>query len=330
MSLLLVLAAGYGFCFLITPVARTLAAKSGLVDQPDGRRKIHARPIPMAGGLAILLSSFAAIGLTLLLSEGLGECLREESNRLLGLLLASAMICALGVADDYRLLRGRHKLLGQILTVLVLVHFDWVVRSVHCFDWRIELGILAIPLTVIWLLGTINSLNLLDGMDGLLGSVGLILCLALAGMSALEQRWAAACIAVVLAGALMRFLRFNFPPPTIFLGDAGSMLVGLLIGVLTIHRSQQQPSVSLAIPIAFLTIPLFDTAAAIIRRKLTGRSIFTTDRGHLHHCLLRLRCSPRYVLLCVACFCLTGVAGGLAGVLHQNDFIALVSSAAII
>src|SRR5439155_5894298 len=119
------------------------------------------------------------------------------------------------------------------------------------FDWHVELGLLAVPFTLFWLLGAINSLNLIDGMDGLLSSVGLIVTLAMAAMAVLGEQWMAACVAVALAGALLGFLRYNFPPASIFLGDSGSMLIGLVIGALAIRSSLKSPAtVALAAPVA--------------------------------------------------------------------------------
>jgi UDP-GlcNAc:undecaprenyl-phosphate GlcNAc-1-phosphate transferase len=328
---LLILGVSCGLCLVIMPVVQTLASRNGLVDRPDGRRKMHARPIPLAGGLAVLMSVCSTLGIALLLSGDLSESLHMEGFRLFGLLLAAVTICAIGVADDYGRLRGRHKLLGQIMAAFLLIQFGWVIRSIHFLDWNIELGILAVPFTIVWLLGAINSLNLIDGMDGLLGSVGFILCAALAGMAVLEERWATVGVAVALAGALLGFLRYNFPPAKVFLGDSGSMLIGLIVGVLAIPGGlHASASVPIAIPIAFLTIPFFDTAAAIIRRKLTGRSIYTTDRGHLHHCLLRRGYGPWGVLIWVGLFCLTTSAGGLASILLKREWIALACSAFVI
>src|SRR5262249_20696536 len=193
-------------------------------------------------------------------------------------------------------LRGRYKLLGQVFAVGAVLAYGVRVEAVHLFAWRIELGWFAVPFTLFWLLGAINSLNLLDGMDGLLGTVGTIVSLAIAALAAVPGHWAEAAVAATLAGALLGFLRYNWPPATIFLGDAGSMLIGLVIGVLAIRCSLKgTATVALATPMALLIIPIFDTAAAIVRRKLTGRSIYSTDRAHLHHCLLR-RALPRPVV----------------------------------
>src|SRR5262249_51540535 len=151
-----------------------------------------------------------------------------------------------------------------------------------------------------FLLGAINSLNLLDGMDGLLGSIGTVIGLALVALAALRGDWAPACVAAALTGAVLGFLRYNYPPASVFLGDAGSMLLGLVLGVRSLRGTYElSGTVPLAVPIALFTLPILDTGAAIVRRKLTGRSIYCTDRGHLHHCLLRYGMSRPRVLLVV-------------------------------
>ncbi len=156
-------------------------------------------------------------------------------------------------------------------------------------------------------------------MDGLLSSMGALLSLAMAVLAAASGYTETAAVAVALAGALLAFPCFNFPPASIFLGDCGSMLVGLVIGVLAIHSSLEAPAtVALAAPAALLVIPIFDTPAAITRRTLTGRSITTTDRGHIHHCLLRTGLSARRVLGVVAGVCLLVVVGTLSS-LAFND-----------
>src|SRR5207248_2107293 len=135
-------------------------------------------------------------------------------------------------------------------------------------------------------------------------------------------------VAAALAGALLAFLCFNFPPASVYLGDCGSMLVGLVVGVLAINCSLKGPAtVTLAAPVAMLTIPIWDTLAAIIRRKLTGRSIYTTDRGHIHHCLLRRGLSTRAVLLFLSLFCLVTVFGALASAAANSELLAVIAAA---
>jgi UDP-GlcNAc:undecaprenyl-phosphate/decaprenyl-phosphate GlcNAc-1-phosphate transferase len=255
----------------------------------------------------------------------------SDARELIGLLIGSAIICLVGVIDDYRHLRGRYKLLGQSLAVAVVMYSGISVRIVTVFSWDLDLGWMAIPFTMFWLLGAINSLNLLDGMDGLLGTVGTIVCLAFAAMAAMLNNSVGACVAIALAGALIGFLRYNAPPASVFLGDAGSMLVGLVIGALAIRCCLKGPAtVALAAPAALLVLPILDTTAALLRRKLTGRSIFATDRGHLHHCLLRGGMSRIRILFLVSGLCLLTVLGALGSVAYRNESLALISALAVV
>jgi UDP-GlcNAc:undecaprenyl-phosphate GlcNAc-1-phosphate transferase len=332
MILLFVFGASLVICTALTPLVRRLAIQLDLVDHPDGHRKAHAKPTPVAGGVAILIASCAAAAGFLVLPNELRDQVKaEESRQLVGLLLAALVICITGVADDFGRLRGRHKLAGQLVAVAVLIGFGLVVKNIRFFNYDIELGLLAIPFTIFFLLGAINSLNLLDGMDGLLSSIGLIITLAMAGMAAHGEHWQAAALAVALAGALFGFLFYNFPPASIFLGDSGSMLIGLVVGVLAIQSSLKGPAtVALAAPLAALAIPILDTTAAIVRRKLTGRSLYSTDRGHLHHSFLNRGLSIRGALLAISFFCSLTVVGALASLAFNNELIAVITAITVV
>ncbi len=259
------------------------------------------------------------------------DLLHWQSSELLGLGLGCVCIAAVGLADDRKLLRGRHKLLGQCLAVGLVVGAGVTVRTVHLFGLRLELGVLSVPFTAFFLLGAINSLNLIDGMDGLLSSIAVTVSLAMAAMAAAAGYWGAAGVAVALAGALLGFLRYNFPPATIYLGDCGSMVIGLVLGTLAILCSLKAPAtIALTTPLVLLTLPIFDTLAAIVRRKLTGRSIYSTDRGHLHHCLLRRGLSVPGVLLLLFGLCLLTNLGVLASHAFDTDWIALCTAAMVV
>jgi UDP-GlcNAc:undecaprenyl-phosphate GlcNAc-1-phosphate transferase len=329
--LLLLFGAGLVCSLVLTGLARGAARRVGLVDAPDGRRKIHARVVPVAGGLAVFASAVLVLAVASAIPGPVADTARSNAEELVGLLLGAAVICLVGVVDDYRRLRGRYKLLGQVAAVSIVLIAGIQVRVVTLFGWDLELGWLSIPFTVFWLLGAINSLNLLDGMDGLLGTVGLIISLAIGVMAALHGEFVGACVALTLAGTLVGFLRYNLPPASIFLGDAGSMLVGLAIGVLAIRCSLKGPAtVALAAPAALLTIPILDTTAALVRRKLTGRSIYSTDRGHIHHCLLRYGLSQPRILLLVSALCSLTVVGVIGSIAYRNELLAVLSAAAVV
>jgi UDP-GlcNAc:undecaprenyl-phosphate GlcNAc-1-phosphate transferase len=325
-TLIFLFVSSFSLCLVLTPLARLLATRYGLVDRPDGGRKRHGQAIPVAGGLAILVSGAIAVGCAVVVPNPWNAEISAHGGELAALLLASVVICGVGVLDDYGYLRGRHKLVGQLTAAGILIASGLVIRNVRLFQIDIELGVLAVPFTAFFLLGAINALNMLDGMDGLLTALGLVLSLAMAALVLIGQRWYAAPVAVALAGALLGFLRYNFPPARIFLGDAGSMLIGLVIGMLAIQTSLKEPAtIMLATPLALLAVPILDITAAIVRRKLTGRSLYATDRCHLHHCLLNRGLSDRRALLWITALCLLSVGGAIAGHVLNNDVFALVA-----
>ncbi len=316
---------------VLTLLVRHLAARWGLVDKPDNRRKLHGSPTPLGGGVAIYLTTVIVLGGLALLHTPWQNILWATSHDTIALLIAGAVIVAVGILDDRIALRGRVKLLGQIGAVSILVFAGQRIERLALFGHEFELGVMAIPFTIFWLLGAINALNLLDGIDGLASTLGLIMIITIGVMAQIINQDPVPIIALVFACSILGFLVFNFPPATIFLGDAGSMLIGLVVGSLAIRGALKGPgTVLLAAPLAVWTIPIFDSLAAIVRRKLTGRSIYATDRGHMHHRLLGLLGSNRRVLLSIATFCLLTSLATVLSVALRSDLIALLSCAAIV
>jgi UDP-GlcNAc:undecaprenyl-phosphate/decaprenyl-phosphate GlcNAc-1-phosphate transferase len=332
MTLVAAFVASLTACLLLTPVVRALAHRVGLVDRPDGRRKMHKRATPVAGGIALFISTCLAFVVGMAVApESIRDEFSEQGMPFLGLLIAALVMCSVGILDDCGLLRGRHKLIGQVVAILIVIAFGVSIQRIQIFEWEIDLGLLAVPFTVFLLLGAVNSLNLLDGLDGVLGCVALIIVSAMAALAVLGNHWPAALVAAAVAGSLLGFLRYNFPPASIFLGDCGSMLIGLVVGVLAIRTSLKGPAtVALAAPLAALTIPILDTTAAVVRRRLTGRSLYSSDRGHLHHCLLHQGFSIRGVLFWISFFCLFTVVGALVSVALRNELVAIVTAVAVV
>ncbi|HEX4148205.1 MAG TPA: MraY family glycosyltransferase, partial [Pirellulales bacterium] len=308
---------------IATPIVRWLATRLGLVDAPDGSRKIHGRAIALGGGVAVLLST-ALVMIAALAGPLANLNPTGEHRRLLaGLAAAAVVLCLVGLFDDYFELRARHKLLGQITASLIVMSSGLVIHSVELFGQHLELGLLAWPFSLFWLLGAINSVNLIDGADGLATTVGIILCSTIAAVSWMTGQELSCMLALCLAGSLVGFLIFNFPPASIFLGDAGSMLIGLVAGTLAIFGCVKgAASVAMAAPVAIWAIPAFDCGIAIVRRKMTGRSMCTTDRGHLHHCLLRRGYDNRQMLAWVAGLCGFTAVAALLSLYFKNEAIA--------
>jgi UDP-GlcNAc:undecaprenyl-phosphate GlcNAc-1-phosphate transferase len=245
-----------------------------------------------------------------------------------GLLWASLVLLVVGVIDDRWGMRGKHKLLGQIVAALLLTSYGLEIRQLQLLGWTIDLGVLAVPFTVFWLLGAINALNLLDGFDGLAATVGLLTSLLIACISIISGQPFAALVSLALAGGCLAFLHVNLPPARMFLGDTGSMLVGLMLGGLSAVSCSNGPGLlSLAPAVGLLALPIFDSTFALLRRRLTGRSIYMTDRGHLHHCLMQALENHHSVLLVTWLACLASGVGAVLSVYMKNDVTAIVSTA---
>ncbi len=334
---------------LTIPLFSLIARRIGLVDNPDYHRKLHRAPIPMVGGLALIilvpLTTIVAINIDLLYpsmiaawSQGVSKAIspqlpvaelaisRNDLQEFSGLLLAALVLFLVGVADDRFNIRGRHKLLGQILAVTVLIFAGFKFDHFFVFGYQIDFGILSVFVIYAWTLAAINSINLLDGADGIAGTIGFIMSLAICAMALFTGKVFDAIVSAAIAGTLCGFLRFNFPPAKAYLGDAGSMLIGLLLSALAVRCTfKYSASYAFIAPLALLAIPFIDTLAAIVRRRLTGRSIFATDRGHLHHTLMKRGYGPKVSLLWVAMFTSTTSAGAVLTLVYRNPAYALIS-----
>lgn len=313
LSLLLAPLAAFliGLCAIRT--IRRIALAVGFVDYPDRRRKLHEAPIPLGGGLAVWLATWSGWGISLL---GCSSNTREAEDAgwfYVALAIASFVILGLGVIDDRYGLRGRHKLAGQVVAAVILVGLGLRIDAWSCFGAEVKLGIFAYPVTVFWILLVVNAFNLIDGMDGFCGSLSLVASLAIAFLACWSGRVGDAIVGLALAGALAAFLRDNLPPARVYLGDAGSMTLGMLISALSIRACSDGPNTAVSFPplVALLTLPLLDVMTALVRRWLTGRSLFTPDRGHIHHCL-RSRLGSTVAALGAAVGLATLEAGGAA------------------
>lgn len=303
----------------------------GLVDRPDRTRKLHEHATPVGGGLAIWLACGLVLGGTFLITNPWGFHVRKDWFDLLVVFAGSTGITALGLYDDRFAMRGRWKLVGQIAVAGLMFFGGFQVSRISVFGETWDLGYAAFPITVLWFVGTINAINLLDGLDGMAATIGIICSAAVAVLACLTGHLGVAFVALVFTAALLGFLPYNFPPARIFLGDAGSMLIGLMLGAMVLRASLKGPATLLiSAPLALWTLPLFDTSLAILRRKLTGRSIYSPDRSHLHHRLMQRFGNNVYVLLCVAGLSIITCLAALGSVATGNDVIALVTITAVL
>jgi UDP-GlcNAc:undecaprenyl-phosphate GlcNAc-1-phosphate transferase len=284
---------------VLTPLVKKLAFKVGAIDAPN-KRKMHNRIMPRLGGLAIY-AAFIAVVLALI----------PLTKPILGLLAGATLIMLLGVFDDIKGLSPRIKLLGQVGAALVVVSFGVdVVYITNPFQGMmdsgvfsfagISLGLLSIPVTVFWIIGITNAVNLIDGLDGLAAGMAIIAAVTLAVIAWTEGHMAVVYLSLILAGATLGFLKYNFHPAQIFMGDSGSMFLGFTLATLAIMGLGKSVTIiSLLIPILILGVPIFDTAFAIIRRYLNDKPIFQADKEHLHHRLLALGLSHKQTVLVI-------------------------------
>jgi UDP-GlcNAc:undecaprenyl-phosphate GlcNAc-1-phosphate transferase len=241
------------------------------------------------------------------------------------------MACLFGSLDDRFDLNARLKLVLQLLAVSPIVAAGYYVDFVVLFGWRIELGWFGIPLTILWLLGCINALNLIDGMDGLASMVGLSTAAMMGIIAVSTGNDHVAVIASLMAAALAGFLLYNLPPASVFLGDSGSTMIGLVIGILGIQGSMKS-SATLAItaPAVLMTLPMFDILMAMVRRKLTGRRLAEGDHEHIHHRLLARGLGPWQVLGIISALCLTTGAAAAAATVFRMDALAWITATTLI
>lgn len=274
----------------LVPFVGKLAMKIGAVDKPNAR-KVHTLIMPRMGGLAIYL----AFSIVLWISQ-------EMNSQLLGLFLGSTVLVIVGIIDDKMDIPAKVKLIGQIIAACIVVAFGVRVEFLTNVLWGglFHLSIFSIPCTVIWIVGITNAVNLIDGLDGLAAGTSIIAALTLAVVGFASQQYEMAYLAMILAGATIGFLRYNFHPASIFMGDTGSMFLGYNLSVLAIMgMAKSFTFLSLVTPLLVLAIPILDTAFAIIRRKMNNRPIFKPDKEHLHHCLLNYGFSHRDTVLII-------------------------------
>jgi UDP-GlcNAc:undecaprenyl-phosphate/decaprenyl-phosphate GlcNAc-1-phosphate transferase len=312
----------------LTVTVRAIAQRLGIVDRPDGKRKLHKTPIASWGGVAVYL----AVVLGLLGARYFAPEAGDKFNELASVLIVAAgIVCACGAVDDCWSLNPRFKLSLQICAVLPIVIFGYSIQRIVAFGYPIQLGWLGIPLTIAWLVGCINALNLLDGMDGLASMVGLLTAAMMGIVATNMGNDYVTIIAVVLAGSLAGFLVHNLPPASIFLGDSGSMVIGLIVGVLGIQGAMKtSATLAITVPAVIMSLPIFDTVLAVVRRKLSGRRIDSADHEHIHHRLLD-RGLTQWQALCILCaLCLATGAAATAATILRSDALAWIIVAALL
>jgi UDP-GlcNAc:undecaprenyl-phosphate GlcNAc-1-phosphate transferase len=303
---------------LLTPLTIRYAARLGAIDQPDSDRRIHERPIPRTGGIAVA-ASFVIVGLTGLAINAVfhfAPPLRAvRTPDLIALFLGVGLGGLIGFVDDRFQLRARWQFIGQFLLAGVALALGIAIQRlpnpfgdapfdvagsilVNVAGYAFDIGVAAV--TTIWVVGMLNSVNFVDGLDGLLGGIALIAVATLGVISLLGEpvQPAVAVMCALLAGALLGFLPYNFHPARVFIGTSGVLAVGYALAVLSVLGTAK-----VALALLVLGVPIIDTFWIIIRRVSAGHSPFSADRGHFHHRLLDLGLSHRQAVLLIYLIC---------------------------
>jgi UDP-GlcNAc:undecaprenyl-phosphate GlcNAc-1-phosphate transferase len=314
-SIFFLAATSFISCLFLTPLVRALSHRHGLVDHP-GARKVHASPIPRTGGIAIVAAYLVAV-VVFLLSPLAGVTMVDRSQ-VLWFLPGAGLVFTVGVLDDLIGLRPWQKLVGQVAAACVAywcgVHFSGVAG--------LSLpGLWSLPLTIVWLVACSNAFNLIDGVDGLATGIGLFATFTVLAAALVHNHVPLALATAPLVGGLLAFLRFNFNPASIFLGDSGSLTIGFVLGCFGAIWSQKSATVlGMTAPLMALSVPLLDTGVAIARRFISREPIFSADRNHVHHRLLERGLSHKQVVLVLYAACAIAAAFSLVQTMPFNRF----------
>jgi len=288
------------FSLLLTWLVRNLAMGRGWVAPPLQDRHLHEIPLPRLGGIAIFFAFLTSVALAFLAnlyfpSLGLGAPLRT----VLTILIPATIVFLLGIYDDVRTVGPYVKFAVEAVAATMLF-----VGGLRILDLPVLFGprqftwIIGLPLTILWVIGITNAFNLIDGLDGLAAGSALFSTLVVFAVAVFSHSSLVSLLTVALAGSILGFLRFNFNPATIFLGDSGSLFIGFMLSALALQGAQKSPTIlAVAIPVVSFGLPILETALSVLRRLISGRPVFTADREHIHHKLLERGMSHRQVVI---------------------------------
>lgn len=311
--MIMVIAASFVISLLMTPVSIKLAPKVGAVDIPKDERRMHTKPIPRFGGLAIFLGTIIAIIITVPLN-----------TKIVGILLGGAFIFLVGIVDDAKELSAKTKLLAQIIAALIVFFTGTKIAFFH-IPLAGTGGYIYLPpvlvgiITVVWIVGMTNTINLIDGLDGLAAGTSLIASLCIAYAAYLNGNPVTSILMLAISGAAAGFLPYNFNPAKTFMGDCGSLFLGFMLASISIETMKSTTIIVLLIPILCLGLPIFDTLFAIIRRKINGRPIMEADKGHLHHRIMERGLGQKRTVIIL--YAISGILGICAVELGQRNFV---------
>lgn len=299
--------------FLLTPVAKKFAYFVGAIDVPKDNRRVHTKPIPRMGGLAIYISFIICMFLFSTI----------DLDKRIGIFLGSSLLVIMGMIDDVKPLRASLKLLIQLIAALILIKFGFKVQFLTNFfdnSQYIFLTQLSIPITVIWIIGITNTVNLVDGLDGLATGIAIIAAVTLAYVAYVNGNISVSILTLILAGASLGFLPYNFNPASIFMGDTGAYFLGFVLAAISIEGTLKgTTALTLIVPVLALGLPIFDTTFAIIRRALRNKPIFEADKGHFHHRLLHIGLGQKRAVLTL--YLISILMGATAVSIINNEMI---------
>ena len=323
----LALSTSYAF----TAIAKRLARRWRILDHPDGVRKLHTQATPLMGGVAIYCSLL--LTLTVARSTGILSSLFSawDDRTVVGLLCSAGLFCLLGLYDDKKSIPARYKFLGHIVCSIPFAITAQSIRSFHFFSIELELGMWSVAATIFWLVACANAINLLDGLDGLATVIGLTTTVSVTMMGMINGQLGIVVCALIATASIAGFLPHNWPPAKIFLGDSGSLTIGFLAGALSMAASfKSAASLTLVLPVVCMSIPIFDTTLAILRRKLRGRKMSDADREHIHHRLQDRGDTRSRIVLTIGALSLLMAASLIASVYFKNDWIAALACVSLL
>ncbi len=312
--------------WLLTPKVRNVALRLQWLDPPTAR-KIHDRAVPRIGGAALITSFFLPFVFLYVLRDHSRLAQQLFAEPLVGVFaLGALLIFMLGLVDDIRGISFRGKFAGQVVVAFYSYVGGLRIQTLTSpFGGVLELGLLAFPVTLFWFLLVINAINLIDGLDGLAAGICLFATLAMLFVCAASQQMLPALAFAALAGSLIGFLRYNFNPASIFMGDSGSYFLGYALAAFSVGTALKgQLATAMLIPVIALGIPLMDTLWAPIRRFLAGKALFQPDKGHIHHLLLQRGNSHRRAVLWLYSLSILLGSAAVLLVYSQNETSALI------